>query len=433
MQRPLLCLILAASACSSSEPEPTAPTQVDLIDAARLQPVATTPAVVPPTPPPPPAGCDYADQVKTLFRVAACGSDAPLAEIHGQRIVAKHCAKLERVVDRYRKGWTARAKPFIANLRPPDLPGRVVYPFGGGDLSTALATFPDATEITTISLEAAGDPRTIDKLSGDKLAADLAVVSEKIGRLYAAAHSTTRSLQTASHSKLPGTLMFALVGLAVHGFEPVSLRYFTIVADGSLHYLSESEIAAAERDFAKRHAEHRAKEGQKKKLQVWKEQLAVFANMELGFREAANPAAPVRTYRHIVANLDNAHLAERPGLIAHLTQKREVAVMTKAASFLLWMADFSTIRDYLLANMVWMISDASGIPPAMARAAGFEQITYGRFAGPYFYYTGRTSKPISKSFIKLWEDNPVRKLPFRYGYPDSTKKGNHLMITRPAR
>ncbi len=432
MQRSTLCLALVASACSRSEPKATAPPHQDVAPAAaaRAESAVSEPLLAPT----PPAGHDYADQVRTMFRVAACASDAALAAAHSPRIVAKHCRRLKRRVDRYRRGWATRARTFIARLRPPDLPSRVVYPFGGGDLSTALATFPDATEITTISLEAAGDPRTIDKLSGETLAADLKVVSEKIARLFAAAHSTTRSLQTASHSQLPGTLMFALVGLSVHGFEPVSLRYFTLARDGSLDYLDESDIAEKERDFARRRAEVRAKERKKKKLQVWKEQVAVFANMELGFREAANPAAPLRTYRHIVANLDNAHLAETPGVVAHLASKGKVAVMTKAASFLLWMNDFSTIRDYLLANMVWMISDSSGIPPAMARAAGFEQITYGSFTGPYFYYSRRTSKQISKAFIKLWqEDNPARKLPFRYGYPDSTKKGNHLMITRPAR
>ena len=36
--------------------------------------------------------------------------------------------------------------------------------------------------------------------------------------------------------------------------------------------------------------------------------------------------------------------------------------MTKAASYLLWWKEFSLIRNYLLKNMVWMISDSTGIP-----------------------------------------------------------------------
>jgi hypothetical protein len=74
-----------------------------------------------------------------------------------------------------------------------------------------------------------------------------------------------------------------------------------------------------------------------------------------------------------------------------------------------------------------MISDASGIPPSYAGPAGFEQITYGDFVGPYFV---KDPKNTRAEFVKLWKDQPHRKLPFRFGYPDS-EKNNHLMITRP--
>ena len=47
------------------------------------------------------------------------------------------------------------------------MPKTVVYPFGGGDLLSALVAFPDATEITTISLEQAGDPRRLRTLTPD--------------------------------------------------------------------------------------------------------------------------------------------------------------------------------------------------------------------------------------------------------------------------
>ena len=43
---------------------------------------------------------------------------------------------------------------------------------------------------------------------------------------------------------------------------------------------------------------------------------------------------------------------------------------------------FSEIRDRLLANMVWMASDSTGVPPRFAKKAGFAQVTYGTFTGP---------------------------------------------------
>ena len=114
-------------------------------------------------------------------------------------------------------------------------------------------------------------------------------------------------------------------------------------------------------------------------------------------------------------------------VLRHLRAKGKVAVMTKAASFLLWYDDFGQVRDYLLKNIAWMISDASGIPPSYADPAGFEQVTYGDFAGPYFVIDNKNTRA---EFVKMWKKQPHRDLPFRFGYPDSDKH-NHMMITRP--
>src|SRR6185369_12144840 len=108
----------------------------------------------------------------------------------------------------------------------------------------------------------------------------------------------------------------------------------------------------------------------------------------------------IRTYRHIVANLDDPHMTGDDRVIKHLAGKGKVSVMTKAASFLLWYDDFTRIRDYLLANTAWMISDASGIPPSFAGPAGFEQVTYGDFTGTYFTPEGKDRRD---EFLKLWK------------------------------
>src|SRR6478735_4898048 len=182
-------------------------------------------------------GTSFATQVREMFRVAACGSDDPIPERFSAKTIDAHCKEMAEVYKSYKRAWADPAQKFIAGLRPADLPTTVVYPFGGGDLSSALAVYPDATELTTISLEAPGDIRAIDSITKDKLAVDLDAITVDIRRLYHAAHSTTKSLQQASHSLLPGTIMMALAGLAVHDMEPVSLRYFDIESDGSIRYL----------------------------------------------------------------------------------------------------------------------------------------------------------------------------------------------------
>ena len=368
-------------------------------------------------------GTDLGAEVRAMFRVAACGSDDAIPDRFGQKTIDAHCKEMAEVYAAYRKAWADAAKSFIAELRPHDLPATVVYPFGGGDLSSALAVFPDATELTTISLEAAGDIRAIDSITKAKLGSDLDEITHDIRRLYKAAHSTTKSLQAASHSTLPGTIMMALAGLAVHGMEPVALHYFDIEQDGTLRYLSTDELDQRAAAFAAA-----KKEPPKKKVtHFWSEQDSPFANVEIAYRPHGDAKAPLRTYRHVVANLDDPHMTADDRVLRHLRAKGKVAVMTKAASFLLWYDDFSQIRDYLLKNVSWMISDASGIPPSYADPAGFEQVTFGDFAGPYFVIDDKNTRA---EFVKLWKNQPHRDLPFRFGYPDNAKH-NHLMITRP--
>jgi hypothetical protein len=378
------------------------------------------------TKPAPATGTDFAAQVRTMYRVAACGGDEAFADRFPAKTIERHCKEMADTYAAYRKAWADQATKFIGDLRPNDAPKTVVYPFGGGDLVSALVVFPQATEITTISLEAPGDVRVIDSIDKTKLTAELATISHDIRRLYQSAHSTTKSLQAASHSTLPGTLMFALAGLAVHGMEPIALRYFDIQPDGSPRYLTNDELnqRATEFEALKKAGK---KGGPKPTTHFWYEQDTPYGNVEIQFRPRGDAKAAPRIYRHIVQNVDDSHMNVDGRLLVHLRAKGKVAVMTKAASFLLWYDDFTKIRDYLLGHVAWMISDASGIPPSHAEPAGFEQITYGSFAGPYFLID---PKNVRSQFVKLWKTQPKRPLPFRFGYPDA-EKNNHLMITRP--
>jgi hypothetical protein len=369
-------------------------------------------------------GTDFADEIRTLYRVAACGGDDAISDRFPARMVDAHCKEMASVYKSYKKEWADQAAQFIGELRPRDIPKTVVYPFGGGDLTSALVVYPDATEITTISLEAAGDVRVIDTIRPATLGNDLDSISFEIRRLFRSAHSTTKSLQAASHSTIPGTVMFALAGLTVHDMEPVSLRYFDIEPDGKLTYLTNEELDKRVEEFA---AAKRGKTPPAKITHYWYEQDSPFANIEIKYRPRGDAKAPLRTYRHIVANLDDPHMDKDDRVLKHLRAKGKVSVMTKAASFLLWYDDFTHIRDYLLQNVAWMISDASGIPPSYAEPAGFEEIPYGDFTGPYFVID---DKNVRAQFIKLWKDKPHHALPFRFGYPDNANH-NHLMITRP--
>jgi hypothetical protein len=373
-------------------------------------------AAPPPAQPQKSHGQDFGEEARLIYRVATCMGKAPLPPGLEPAEVEKHCAEFRPRIAKYQKHYQGKIKPFFDAVRPSGLPAIVVYPFGGGDLLSALNTYPLATEITTLSLELVGDPRRLAGLDSQNMRETLEIFRRQVSGLLSLNNSTSEVLQNAQRGELPGQLAFFITALAVHGFEPVGLRYFTFQADGGLHYLDQPEIQQLEAQSAQR----------RKSTWIPPDFSEAFANSELTFRRGEGERAGVLiTHRHIAANLSNDSLRRHPSILKYLEKRGRVVAMTKAASYLLWNPAFTVIRQYLLDSMDFMVSESTGIPPQFARSAGFSQETYGSFQGSFL----DASPEYNEEFRELWKSQPVRKLPFRYGYPDSAK-AYHLLITK---
>ncbi len=362
-------------------------------------------------------GADFLADAKLFYRVVACGGTEPLPPTVDAPTVEAHCAVMTKRYLHYTEKYATAARAFFAPLRPATLPTTVVYPFGGGDLGSAVITFPDAREITTISLEHAGDPTRLAKLDKKRLRAALAAYRDASEGLLSLHDSTSENMRKLERGGIPGQLSFHITGLAALGYEPVALTFIKLGPDGAVHHLTAAEIKALAPRTAKK-----VKGGW-----VDTDFSEAFNDMELTFRKAGDARAPLIVHRHFAANLANQAFKDSP-LYKHLLAKGKFAAMTKAASYLLWSDSFSAIRDLLLGNMVWMASDSTGIPPRYARKAGFQQVTYGRFTAPFL---AEANVATGEAMAKLWASQPPRKLPFRYGYPDANLSV-HLMITQPA-
>jgi hypothetical protein len=409
-----------------------------------------------------PAVHDFTPTAKVLLTVGACG-DGDIPEGIKKELVKKHCDQIAKTQVQYRTAWVGIAEPWFQTHVPENVPKKVVYPFAGGDLSTALTVYPDADEITTMSLEPAGDPRTLEALAKQRIEPDVVGKSTKpapppmkpgklskskaVGNspparaddgnadedpvvverraptlakaletieyelrfLYRVNFSNTLNMIDAMRGGLlPTQLIFGLSALKVHGYEVVGLRYFKLDPEGNIKYLTDEDVNAAPNpttgspDFRNR----------------------IFANAEIQFRK---PGGRTQIYRHIQVNLDNDHLKKDMRVIKHLEQKGNVAGMTKAASYLLSWDSFSIIRNYLIDHVQWMVSDATGVPPKFGKPKGFEYETYGAFQIPHI----QAGNGIAKDWRDEFAAQPKRKLNFRFGYYDGTKEHtNHLIVMR---
>lgn len=360
----------------------------------------------------PAAPADFIGDVLPLYRAVTCQADAP-AHLDAKVLIA-YCARQRPRFERFRGTWTVKARAFLEGKRPAALPGELVYPFGGGDLMTALAAFPEAQVITTLSLELAGDPRRLAKLDGPAaLSRSLSAISNASASTLMSNDSLSKNLSATQQGELPGQLSMHLMGAAMFDLEPVSARYFRVEADGTLHYFTAEEVAALDGTTAT----------QLKGSWRPPDFSPAFANVELVLVPRGQPGGPRRIFRHLAANLHDDSLPA--GVLKHLEAKGQVAAMTKAASYLLWRESFSKVRDWLLGNAVFMVADSTGIPPRHWTKRGCTVEAFGKF---------------EKSFLGTWEGyqeelretfKAAKPVPMRFGYPDgSPSKHNHLLISR---
>jgi hypothetical protein len=361
------------------------------------------------------APADFIEDVRLLYKVVTCQPGELPARLDA-KAVAAYCKVQQPRFETYRSHWGTTAKAFLVKQQPAGLPAELVYPFGGGDLMSALTAFPDAHPITTLSLELAGDPRRISTVSDAKVLKDslLAIANASTSTLVSN-DSLSVNLSKVQRGELPGQLSMHLIGLGLFDFEPVSVRYFRIEPDGSLHYYTLAEVQALDGTKAE------------SLKATWKSPdfSPAFANVEVQFVPRGQPNATPRVHRHIGADLSNDGLKKAPGVLKYLEVKGKVSAMTKAASYLLWNGAFSVIRDYLTSHAVYMVSDSTGVPVRFWKKAGCTVETFGTFQKSFF----KASDAYEEDLVKEFEH--AKKIPMRFGYPDaSPEKRSHMYLAR---
>ena len=357
---------------------------------------------------------DFIDEVRLLMRIVLDVGDAAFpppidpAAIHGYN------RQFAQSMYRYGHHFAPPLRIFLQANMPQHRPAAVVYPFGGGDLISALLAFPDAPELTTISLEQAGDPRRINSITHEDLRRSLCHMKVQIGGTLSVGSNTSKNLSISQRNYLPIQVISFLAGLAVHHYEPVAMYYFSLNDDGSIHYLSDAQIQESSQQGADR-------------LRLsWRRPnfSNAFANVEVQYKRSNNAQAPVQIFRHIGASLHNGRFVHNIPLRQHLVAKGQVSGLVKGASYLLWRDGYSLIRDYMLAHMPFMVSDSTGIPVQYAMAAGFRIKTFGKFNGSCL----RTHANHNEALRTLWRINPYIHMPVRFGYVDCDNQA-HMMFS----
>ena len=99
--------------------------------------------------------------------------------------------------------------------------------------------------------------------------------------------------------------------------------------------------------------------------------------------------------------------------------------LIKSASYLLHSGNFTTVRDFLLANSATIIQDDSGIPLGLLRVARkWRFFPFGRYAGPIDEFPGRYQEQYAELFRR------AQPMDFGIGYRWRSHESNLLLSVR---
>ncbi|HSY56398.1 MAG TPA: hypothetical protein VK834_08105, partial [Bradyrhizobium sp.] len=98
--------------------------------------------------------------------------------------------------------------------------------------------------------------------------------------------------------------------------------------------------------------------------------------------------------------------------------------LIKSASYLLHSGNFSTVRDFILANSATIIQDDSGIPLGYYSQKKWRFLPFGRYAGPIGEFPARYQQSYAELFRR------AQPMDFGIGYRWRSHESNLLLSVR---
>jgi hypothetical protein len=264
------------------------------------------------------------------------------------------------------------------------------YMFSGPDFLYANAFYPKATTYVLSALEPPGSVPDLARLPRGGIGAALYNVEHSMGSILNFSFFITKQMKVDLHAgQISGTLPVLYVFLARSGKTLKSVTPVTVDDQGVVHPVGEgpaSAVRGARIMFA-------GADGVERTLYYFSTDLS-------------NPGVRASGFLKFCATL-------APG-----------NSLIKSASYLLHSGNFTTTRDFLLANSSTIIQDDSGIPLTYYSAKKWRFFPFGRYAGPINEFQGRFQESYAELFRR------AQPIDFGIGYRWRTHESNLLLSVR---
>jgi len=268
----------------------------------------------------------------------------------------------------------------------------MLYMFSGPDFLYADVFFPNATTYVLSGLEPVGGIPDVSRLRRGSLSGALAHIRSSLASVMSYSFFITKHMKGQLRSgELTGTLPLLYVFLARSGKTIGEVTLVTLDKDGI-------ELPA-------------------------RETLSMGAPSGVKIAFAGSDGKP-RTLYYFSTDLSDGGVSNT-GFLKFCERLGAADNFIKSASYLLHSANFSKVRNFLLAQSATVLQDDSGIPVHYFTTSGQWGLRpFGHYVGPISIFAGRYQSQLSNIFRR------ARPIDFGVGYRWRLRESNLLLAEK---
>ncbi|QPF82539.1 hypothetical protein IC762_22610 [Bradyrhizobium genosp. L] len=314
-------------------------------------------------------------------------ADSPLAPLTKDAVWQRHAKFFDSAFAQLEQRQLSKIRAWSdANLAAPK--PTMFYMFSGPDFLYADAFYGKATTYVLSALE---PPGAVPDLTRGGAAASLHSVERSLGSILSFSFFITKQMKTDLHAGgVSGTLPILYVFLARAGKTIRDVKPVAIDDNGTLvvgaDVPAHSKTPGTRITFA-------GADGVEKTLYYFSTDLSNSGVKSSGFLKFCATLAPGNS-------------------------------LIKSASYLLHAGNFSTVRNFILANSATVIQDDSGIPLTYYNAKAWRFFPFGHYLGPIDKFPGRYQKSYAELFHR------AQPIDFGIGYRWRQHESNLLLSVR---
>lgn len=317
---------------------------------------------------------------------------SPLAERAKDAAWKRHSDAFNKAWDKLNKGQLAKIRAWQGrNLTAPQ--PTLFYMFSGPDFLYADAFFPTATTYVMSGLEPIGDVPEMSKMSAAALGSELRDLQSALSNVLNLSFFITKNMQSQlRNGKVRGTLPVLYTFIARAGKTIEEVGFVDVDAEGNTQS-SDGKTAKGMTPGVK----------------------IVFSGGE---------GTPKQTLYYFTTDLSNGGI-KKAGFLKFCEKLGKGDGLVKSASYLMHSGGFSTVRDFLLANVNSLVQDDSGIPVQYFKDGEWDLHAHGKYLGPIALFKGNYQSKLAKLFKKN-----ATPIDFGIGYRHRIKESNLLLAVK---